>query len=269
MFEGRFEDAIACLSTKSSIEKWATGKFKVAEEGKILYNGKEVPASLSARIHAMATDGESPEPLFKFWERLEKNPSYRSVNQLYDFLQNQNIPIIEDGTFYAYKAVRADYRDIHSGTILNKIGTTISMPRNQISDDPEVPCHEGLHVGALEYASSFGGPDSRLIICKIDPEHVVCVPRDHDAQKMRVCQYKVIGNHGTELPSTSMKSDDAEKVTKKRGKSKLDSMDGPELLSRSIEELRIYASSVLKIVGAYKIPGGKVSLVQAILKARG
>lgn len=35
----------------------------------------------------------------------------------------------------------------------------------------------------------------------------------------------------------------------------------------TLDELRKYASSVLKIVGAYKIPGGKAALLEAIRKA--
>ena len=53
-----------------------------------------------------------------------------------------------------------------------------------------------VHVGALAYAITFcSGGGSRIVICEVDPENVVCVPYDCSQQKMRVCEYKVIGHH--------------------------------------------------------------------------
>lgn len=192
-----------------SLQTWAQGQFTL--EGKqFSYKGKELPFSLNERIIEMATRGEAPTPFFNFWERLQKNPSFRSVNQLWDFLKHEGIPLLEDGCFLAYKSVRSDYMDHHSGQWSNKPGTTNQMPRNEISDDPKVECHEGFHVGALGYASSFGGSSSkRIIVCKIDPEDVVCVPYDSSQQKMRVCKYTVIGNHNDQaLPSTTYVADE-------------------------------------------------------------
>jgi hypothetical protein len=41
-----------------------------------------------------------------------------------------------------------------------------------------------------------------------------------------------------------------------------------KLMEQSIDDLRKYASTHLKIVGASKLPGGKSALVSKILKAR-
>ena len=49
----------------------------------------------------------------------------------------------------------------------------------------------------------------------------------------------------------------------------LDKMTSLELLTEHLETLRKYAANHLKIVGASKIRGGKVALLQAILNARG
>jgi hypothetical protein len=122
----------------------------------------------------------------------------RSVEQLWNFLQHSNIPLTTNGTFYAYKGVKSDYKDAHSGTIDNSPGAVNKMPRNKISDDPQKDCHFGFHVGALEYARGFS---SLVVVCEVDPEHVVCVPYHLSSQKMRVCEYKVVGNYGGPLPS--------------------------------------------------------------------
>ena len=180
------------LSPAGALQQWLGDKFVVATDGKtISLAGTVLPASLTARIWTMAAAGESPAPLFAFYERLQRNPSHRSVQQLFNFLGHVGIPIEPDGTFLAYKGVRSDFLDAHSGTLSNVPGAILSMPRNQISDDPDYPCHAGLHVGALSYACSFS---ARVVVVRVDPEHVVCVPKDYESKKMRTCQYEVIGN---------------------------------------------------------------------------
>ena len=103
----------------------------------------------------MVTGGEDPQPLLRFYERLSRNPSWRSTQQLFDFLAHENLPIEPSGHFLAYKAVRRDYTDIYSGSVSNAIGQRPTMPRNQISDDADLACHVGFHVGALKYAQDF------------------------------------------------------------------------------------------------------------------
>lgn len=268
------------LSVPSSLQKWANGKFTV-QGNMVSYEGKPVPAEINHRITQMSAKGESPAGLFKFWEKLTLNPSYRSVNQLFQFLLNQGIPIDENGCILAYKSVRPDFKDFHSGQYDNKPGTTNEMPRNQISDDPQVACHEGFHVGNLSYAQTFGDENRRIVICKVDPENVVCVPYDASQQKMRVSKYEVIGIYGTKLPSTTFdtKADGVRtpkkgKKAKKGGKkakkqtSRFDKLNLDGLMKQSIESLRNYATKHLSIVGASKIPGGKVSLIRRILNVR-
>jgi hypothetical protein len=165
----------------------------------------DVPESISRRIRAMAVGGEDPIALINFYKRLARNPSYRSRMQLFDFLAHMGIPIEPDGTFLAYKGVKEDMRDVHSGKFDNSPGQIHRMPRNQISDDPDVDCHVGFHVGALSYARNFGPVH---VICRVDPEHVVSVPKDESCRKMRVCEYAVIGLwNGEEMPSTTYTAD--------------------------------------------------------------
>jgi hypothetical protein len=184
-----------------SIETWAKGRFKVSPDKRtISYDGNPLPHELNDRILNMLARGESPEPLFNFWERLQKNPSFRSVQQLWPFLAKKGIPLTLEGRFLAYKGLKHDYKDVHTGTVDNRPGTINKMPRNMISDDPNHSCHYGFHVGAESYARSFSS--GQTVVCEVDPEHVVCIPYDHSHEKMRVCEYKVIGNYGTTLPST-------------------------------------------------------------------
>lgn len=190
------------ISPGLQVSEWTEGMFEY-KAGSLHYAGEEIPSILYSRITQMAKEGKKPTGLMRFWERLQKNPSKRSIDMLFQFLQHVHIPIDDQGFILAYKGVRSDFKDIHSGTFTNTPGSVMSMARNKISDDPRTPCAEGFHVGALSYAQSFAG-GGKVVVCRVDPEHVVCVPYDSSEQKVRVCEYKVIGLYspGAELPST-------------------------------------------------------------------
>lgn len=299
LVEERFDDIPLALTPDYSVELWSRGKFRV-KEGRIFHGEQPLPAELNGRIMSMVRAGDNPENLLNFWERLRRNPSARSVEQLFPFLEHQGIAIDRDGGFLAYKGVKMDYKDAYTGTVDNRPGQTHRMERNLISDDPRTPCHFGFHVGALGYAGSFS---ERVVICKVDPEDVVCIPYDHSAQKMRVCAYAVVGEHGAQLPDTNYdleadigdddlswdesdeddeftasgpvdcdtqaKIDVAAQTIAPRGFSRLHKMDVEKLLDQPTDELRRYASKGLKIINASRIPGGKVALIHAITLARG
>ncbi len=266
-----WETVASLLTVASGLEKWAKGLFTVVGD-KFLYQGHEIPVALNERIVAMATAGEDPTRWFKFWERLKLNSSWRSINQLPSFLKNRNIPLDNEGYLITYKSVRSDYTDWHTGKISNKVGVTNEMPRNEISDDPNEACHVGFHVGALEYAQGFGSEGKRIIVCRVDPQDVVCVPYDSSPQKMRVCRYTVIANHGAVLPSTTVDSEElisTEPETEESTELKFafDMMDDAQLMEQSLKDLRKYAQQ-LKIARASKLAGGKPALLLKIMEVR-
>lgn len=193
------------LSLKNFVEKWCN---KITFKNNVLFLNEEMlPTELQDRIIKMSLTDDDPSYLIKFYEKLKKNPSARSVEQLWNFLNLTGIPITEDGDFLAYKGITSELLDVHTRTISNKPGAVVSLERNKVSDDPNTPCHYGLHVGSLEYASSFA---DTVVICKVSPENVVCVPYDHSYQKMRVCKYTVVGFHNDDghLPSTTFSEDE-------------------------------------------------------------
>jgi len=180
--------------------------------GKVFFANEEIGGAVVDRILEFMSDRLPHKPLIKFLERVMRNPSMRSREQLYSFLEHKNLPITPDGKFLAYKSVSSGYMDHHTGKISNRVGSVVTMPRHRISDDPSLGCHSGLHVGALDYASTFGGDDRKVVICEIDPEHVVSVPLDCECQKMRVCQYRVVADYTGPLnrPLVNDYSDDEE-----------------------------------------------------------
>jgi hypothetical protein len=133
--------------------------------------------------------------LFKFILKLNLNPSKRAVDELYTFLEHKNLPYTESGTFLAYKAVRNDFTDKHTGKFFNGVGEVLSMPRNKVDDDKNVGCSYGFHAGTLKYASEFACGSDKMVLVEIDPADVVSIPTDCEFQKLRTCRYKVVAEY--------------------------------------------------------------------------
>jgi len=261
-------DKLETLVSKGrSIEKWSNEDFKFSDNS-ITYKGDRIPTKLHNRMHQMAQKGDDPTSLMNFWERLKKNPSYRSGNQLFDFLNRTNSPIDVDGMILAYKGVRADFMDCHSGQYDNSPGQEHSMDRNKISDDPEVSCDEGFHVGSLSYATGFG---AKTVVCKVDPENVVCVPKDSSQGKMRMCAYEVIGHHGAPLSDTVHKEEEYEELPDDAIEPVIEEPTEGDTGRRemymewNMERLRQFAQTI-GIKGARRILGGKKALVARIIE---
>ncbi len=147
------------------------------------------------RLLEMMDDGYDISPLAKFIVRVRQNPSEAIRNRLYEFMEYGNLPLTEDGSFLAYKVVRGDYKDKHSGKFDNSVGKTLSMPRTKVDDNDNNTCSSGLHACSKEYIKHFishGGSD-RLMVVKIAPEDVVSIPTDYKNTKLRTCRYEVIG----------------------------------------------------------------------------
>jgi hypothetical protein len=111
-------------------------------------------------------------------------------DELYDLLF-----IRIGGRIAAFKGVRDDYKDVHSGTLDYSIGRVVSMPRELCNPDPDQTCTAGLHLGALDYIKENGygwGPNRRMLLCAFWPRHVVAVPVDYQGGKIRVEQLEVL-----------------------------------------------------------------------------
>ena len=171
------------------------GQGRVSVKGETLYwDGEVFNGTLATRMINMLQEGFTIEPLIKFMENLLENPSKRSVDELYTFLEKNNLPITPDGHFLAYKKVRGDYKDCYSGTMDNSPGQVLTMARNKVDDNQNNTCSYGLHFCSQEYLKHFGG--ERVVIVKINPADVVSIPNDYNHTKGRTCRYEVVGEVG-------------------------------------------------------------------------
>ena len=175
------------------------GAGNISIKGDTLYwKGEPFAGVMATRMISMLEEGFSIEPMVLFMHNLLKNPSKRSVDELYGFLEKNNLPITPDGYFLAYKKVRNDFLDIHSGTMDNSPGTIVEMERYKVDDNKDQTCSTGLHFCGMSYLSHFGSHGDRTVIVKIDPADVVSIPSDYNGAKGRACRYEVIGELGVE-----------------------------------------------------------------------
>ncbi len=206
------------IEPKKAVLNFGQGNIEI-EGDKIFWKGREMHNALTKRMVAMIQEDFPVEPLVAFMENLMENPSKRAVTELYGFLEKNTLPITPDGCFLAYKKVRADYLDCHSGSVLNKPAvymteadlasiaedsgknqevqvevvdgvTVVSMERNLVDDDQNRTCSSGLHFCSKEYLGSFGG--QRILILKINPRDVVSIPTDYNDSKGRACRYEIV-----------------------------------------------------------------------------
>ena len=189
----------------------------------VFYKGEALPEVLASKVLNLLKEG-LPVSLFgKFWDNLKENPSSSSVRELYDFLAYKELPITEDGCFLAYKGLEDDYWSISgnvktkvvkgsvdkSGRIFNGVGEEIEVVRHDVDDNRNHHCSFGLHIGSLDYASSFGR--GKVVVVKVNPKDVVSVPEDCNCQKCRVSAYKVISDFSNEI-SCAATSEDGEDI---------------------------------------------------------
>lgn len=186
-------EAYFLISTKERFEVLSKGEVTIdAEQGSVTFRGDPIAPDLEERIveAVLEKDERALNALVKFTENLNLNPSYRAVNELFGFLQHNDIKITDAGTFIAWKRVRENYMDVYSNTIDNSPGMRVSMPRNKVNENPNETCSHGLHVCAEGYLQYYSG--ARVVAVEVHPMDVVAVPTDYNNQKMRTCEYLVL-----------------------------------------------------------------------------
>ena len=202
------DELLELVDIEKAVATFTQGQVSIVS-GKVMFEGEEVHGSISKRILEFMSKGLPFEPLVKFLENLMENPSMQSQQELYDFLEHENLPVTEDGCFLAYKAVRKDFKDKWQGVFDNSVGQVCEMRRAKVDDNRKVGCSQGLHAGALNYVANYGSVDAgdNIVIVKINPQDVVSVPSDCDCEKLRTCKYEVVGLYQGELPKPLYKAE--------------------------------------------------------------
>lgn len=184
------------VNISKQVQNYFDGTDVEIKDGSINYHGQVIHNTLTKRILNFMRDGLPHEPLLNFFKNLMENPSKRAVDELYDFLEAGELPITEDGCFLAFKNVRSNYLDIHSGKFDNSVGKVCEMPRNGVDEDKERTCSYGLHFCSIKYLPHFSDSDGgKTMIVKINPKDVVAIPADYNNTKGRTCRYEVVAEY--------------------------------------------------------------------------
>lgn len=195
------------LTTKRMIEAFSYGRVKITEDETVLFEDSPVTNYLAERMIQILGEGYDVTPFARFMERVYANPQAYTRDELYEWLEAADLPIMPDGRFVAFKKVKNDYTDCHTGRFDNSVGQTLVMDRTGCDPNRNNECSTGFHFCSAGYLSQFGG--ERVVVLAIDPADVTAIPKDYNRTKGRTCRYEVIG----ELDSQS----EAYKAAWKRG----------------------------------------------------
>jgi acyl carrier protein len=194
------ETVLILSNPAKTVEDAVKGAIDITyEHGFIWYRGVQVNNYVVDKILALKKVGADVARLEKLLVNIYDNPNKEVIPFLYEFLEYGNLPITENGTFLAFKRVRSDYKDIHSGTFDNSPGVVVTEDRSVVNSDRNATCSRGLHFCSWEYLPHFGSRDAgsdRVLIVEINPKDVVMIPRDYNNTKARCCKYKVLYDYG-------------------------------------------------------------------------
>lgn len=148
--------------------------------------------SCSPSKYAVYADEEgsfhiTKEVTFKKWDVNEKKVTYlgnlKKLEDKMDEMSNEDKAV---AFIPRYVVGKKDRFDLEREKI--RLGVPQTMERKECDSDPAIECSYGLHVGATTYVKSFAGSTSTILVCLVNPAHVVAVP-SYDHSKMRVAEY--------------------------------------------------------------------------------
>lgn len=183
------------LDQKQAVVDFTSGRIEIRDRT-LYYAGQPLDTSLTRKILEFkhAGDERLAQPLLSFLDKVMDNPSRRAVQGLYDWVSASGMPIHPDGDILAWKIVRDDYLDYHSGTLDHTPGNVVELPRNQCDEDPDQTCSFGIHFCSFAYLPKYFSGDAtrRIMLVKINPRDVVAIPRDYGTAKGRCCRMEVL-----------------------------------------------------------------------------
>lgn len=142
------------------------------------------------------SESENPVGFTKFMQRIAAvvNERKHTIEDLLYFMNKGDLPIADDGSIIAYKRLYRvngnTFVDTHTRRVKQMVGSRVFMDHSMVDPVRKHECSNGLHIGRRDYMGNFSG--DVIIICKINPEDVIAVPRDYSGSKMRCAGYNIV-----------------------------------------------------------------------------
>jgi hypothetical protein len=189
----------ALKDTSKLLSKWSNGALEITSSS-VLYDGQEVQSEMTEFLIEKFLNDPHDQDGFNAWSNFIKvvsnATSYKVVNRLFMFLQKNDLTITADGKVLAWKVVRPDYKDKHSGRFDNSPGQVLEMPRGKVDDDDTSHCSYGFHICSWGYLRSFSSTGDKVVQVEVDVNDIVAIPLDYNGEKVRVCKYRVVQDAG-------------------------------------------------------------------------
>mgnify|MGYP000135596539 CR=1 FL=1 len=159
---GDDDKVVSLLDAKKTIEdtlnKCSPGSCEVREaedpgaDPDIYMDGIKITGRLADMIVRFKQKGLPFTALRNFWKRVQANPLLVGKESMLEFLRENNVPLLPDGRFLAYKGVyKTDKEDtfqsVHDRNFIYRLGQMVTLNREQCTVDVENACGPGLHVG--------------------------------------------------------------------------------------------------------------------------
>lgn len=155
------------------------------------YLDNPIPMDLSQYLHSAIEQG-SWSGIVNFIKRLFKNPSYRTRQDAFAFMERNKLPIQEDGRFLAFRVVTDNYLDKYTRTMSNAVGQTVEIDWDMVDTNPDITCSRGLHACSKDYLQGFYSNGDRIIAVAIGPEDIGAIPSDYNGSKLRCRKFEVM-----------------------------------------------------------------------------
>lgn len=198
----KFDEIKNYFDLKNYVFKYSQGRVKVGDNF-VLYDDKEIHNEVGKRILQFLKEGIDIDLLVKFLENLMQNPEEHVKEDLFKFLENNKLPITDDGGFIAYKLVKDDYSPYYQSDASERyyVGTTVKLDRSICAKGREECGGASLYFARQEYwngkfdeQNRYTG-DGRMLIVKIMPQNVVSVPLGEDGRKGKCCEMEVLSEY--------------------------------------------------------------------------
>lgn len=192
LMAGAWSKVSELVSIKNSVAQYTNGLVQIVN-GELQYNGLPLHSALASRIVEAFNSGSNYEFLVNFLNKVQLNPLASARDEIYLFLDACDLPITDDGDFYAYKYVRSDYMDCYSGKFDNSVGSKPEMKPEECDSRREVTCSRGLHFCSRSYlGNTLSSTSHRIMKVKVNPANVIAIPNDYNNAKGRAWTYEVV-----------------------------------------------------------------------------
>lgn len=197
---GNYAAIPGLIDLRTAVKNWMNGAFSGDFQlvgDTLRYKGYVFGEAVTSKALAMIDAGNDVKALVNFLAKVCLNDSVTAREELLLFCAANDFMISSNGNIVAYKAVRADYKDYHSGTKSYTIGAVVTEDRNTCDTNRHNTCSRGLHFAAYGYAKNFGRSSGHMMVIEVNPADVVAIPSDYNNEKGRAWKVTVVAELGT------------------------------------------------------------------------